>query len=608
MGRAGDRDPLRLLAQAPEPLLVLVDPDCDRMVHRLPDSAQVHLLPLAAPPPTAEPWSSVVVVASDRDALQRLVPTLPKIGRVTSFGLVLGWTDTLVPLTPADGWPSLLQIDSQRRGSTQVQLVQLSDRIGARRLFAEWARLAIGPDLRPLDGLRIAVHGGVAAPPGYSNARRYGDAERRDENERPAPPDVILTDDPAGVETTEHHVIGRAPTIVDVTVEPGIGPLDARILNPIGFDRSPRRGLAQLDLPAPGTPRLSLAHRELTTSAARGATEQMVDALRRQSGVVISWPAAADLTFATPVAGLAMSGTPLVSAGLPGWAAELLGADLSKLVSTPVDLADELAREEYSIALRRAAHAAFALPAWRARLGARAGLPAPYRPRVSIVLATKRADRLDHALAQVRGQVGADLELVLAPHGFEVDPRQVASLAGDHVTTQVVAQPAETRFGDVLAAAADAAAGDLIVKMDDDDWYGPDFVTDLLLARSYSGAELVGMPWELTYLEGPDQTVRRIEGTEEYGRFVAGGTMMIERTLLREVGGFRSVFRYVDASLITDVLSAGGRVYRTQGLGYIYRRADTGHTWEADFDRFLGEHRVAARWDGFRPSRLFPAS
>jgi len=31
----------------------------------------------------------------------------------------------------------------------------------------------------------------------------------------------------------------------------------------------------------------------------------------------------------------------------------------------------------------------------------------------------------------------------------------------------------------------------------------------------------VGMPWELTYLEGPDQTVRRVEGTEQYGRFVA---------------------------------------------------------------------------------------
>ena len=41
---------------------------------------------------------------------------------------------------------------------------------------------------------------------------------------------------------------------------------------------------------------------------------------------------------------------------------------------------------------------------------------------------------------------------------------------------------ADVLFGDVLRAATDAAAGDVVVKMDDDDWYGPDVVADLLAA------------------------------------------------------------------------------------------------------------------------------
>ena len=112
------------------------------------------------------------------------------------------------------------------------------------------------------------------------------------------------------------------------------------------------------------------------------------------------------------------------------------------------------------------------------------------------------------------------------------------------------------------------------------------------------------MPAEYLFLEPLDVTVRRTDASENWGRFVAGGTMMLDRALLREVGGFRPVYRFVDASLLGDVLGAGGRVYRTQGLGYLFRRTDAGHTWQADLDFFLDPARLRERWDGFRPSRL----
>jgi hypothetical protein len=217
-------------------------------------------------------------------------------------------------------------------------------------------------------------------------------------------------------------------------------------------------------------------------------------------------------------------------------------------------------------------------------------------------MATRRPDLLEHALGQVARQRGVErLELVLAPHGFEVDRGRLAELAG-RATVQQVAMPEDALFGDVLHAAATVASGDVVMKMDDDDWYAPDAVADLLLARGYSGAELVGMPDDVYYVEPGDETLRLGQRSEVYRQFVAGGTLMLDRGLLHEVGGFRSVRRHVDAQLIAAVRAAGGATYRTHGLGYVLRRTDSGHTWQADLDDLRS--RAAQRWPGFRPGRL----
>ncbi len=267
-----------------------------------------------------------------------------------------------------------------------------------------------------------------------------------------------------------------------------------------------------------------------------------------------------------------------------------------------VDLADPSAREEHSVRQRRMAHATWSTAAWRRRTAERIGVRVAAEPSVSVVLATRRPEMLGFALRQVRRQRGVDLQLVLATHGFEPDAGEVR----EHGPERVVVRPQDSSvlFGDVLNAGVQAADGDLVLKMDDDDWYGRDFVADLLLARSYSGAEMVGTPAEYHYLAERDVTVRRGHQAERYAPFIAGGTMLVERGLLREVGGFRSVRRYVDAQLIAAVQRAGAATYRTHGLGYLLRRNASGHTWQVDLDYLLDPSRVAEIRPGFAPSAL----
>ena len=383
-------------------------------------------------------------------------------------------------------------------------------------------------------------------------------------------------------------VPSRSPVVA--TPDPVTGPLDVGVLNPIGFDPHPTLGTAVLRPEPSGVVRLEgVAGADVI--GPDGASARTVAALRPHRGVRVA-DGAGSPVLARTVAGLAMAGVPLTVEALSEASRERLGPALHDVLAAEVDLADPLRREEHSVRLRRAA------------LLAHAGLPRP--PACSVVLCTRRPQRLDFALRQVARQRPLDLEVVVVGHGFAPDPARVADRLDGRPAT-VLELPADMLFGEALDAGVRATSGDVVVKMDDDDWYGRDFLVDLLLARAYSGADLVGTTAEMVHLEQLDRTIRTREPSERYARLVAGGTILVSRDLLAELGGFRPVRRFVDRQLLHSAAVAGVPVYRAHGLGYLLRRTSEGHTWDPGLDFFLDEDRVAREWEGFAPSLLLDA-
>ncbi len=563
------------LAGLQGPVLVVTDLPVERVVAEgLADDVTV--LPLGAAP--ADPrFRTVLLAVADPAALRRAATALPPLGGARTVGCVVLAAPAPVLLRPRPLWPALVDLDARVDGAgVATTRVRFATRVGsAAEVLVELARATGLPAGTGNAGLFVALGGDTAAPPVDPSAVTSYDVASE------TPPDVVVGGG-AG-DLPETAVLGRAPVRLATSDDLAVGPLDEALLNPHGFRREWDGEV--VDLPPDAS-----------------ATPGCVRALRGAQGVRVTWPA-----DERAVAALAMSGVPLVSGPVPALSRARLGDALADVLEQQVDLADALPREEHSVRLRRAALAHHSTLGWRGRLAARAGTRSAAHPTVSIVLPTRRPDLLDFALRQVAKQraslPGVEIELVLAAHGFVPDAAQVAAALDGRAHT-VLPLDAATLFGDVLRAATDAAAGDVVLKMDDDDWYGGDVVTDLLLARRYSGAELVGMPAEMVYLEPIATTVRRRGPSEGHGAVVAGGTMMIDRSLLRAVGGFRPVRRFVDAQLLDAVRVAGGSTYRTHGLGYLLRRTSAGHTWDTGLGYFLTRQAVADQWHGFRPSAL----
>jgi len=229
-------------------------------------------------------------------------------------------------------------------------------------------------------------------------------------------------------------------------------------------------------------------------------------------------------------------------------------------------------------------------------------------PAVSVVLVTHRDRFLAHALSQIARLDYPSMQVVIGLHGVDIDDREVAALIE---RTGLKSSPAsagrrevvvhridrDVPFGRAMQAACDRADGVLITKVDDDDHYAPEHVWDLVLARMYSGAQLVGKALDWIHVEADDITAfRPAYPAESYATFVAGGTMLISKADLLEAGGWRPVPKSIDRALIEQVKRIGGLVYRTHGLGYVYVRHGEAHTAIVSDEHFLTEN--VGQWPG----------
>ena len=275
-----------------------------------------------------------------------------------------------------------------------------------------------------------------------------------------------------------------------------------------------------------------------------------------------------------------------------------LGPELFELMTRDSRTLDRGAHEFLSIRMRRAALRDHSLRS-RAQQICGAVLPEPpLPPLVSILMATRRPSFLPQAIDAVARQTYPRLELVLVLHGdgFEACGPHLDRL---NCPAKVLPIAAACPFGEALNEAVRASSGSLLSKMDDDDLYDSDHIWDLVLAHDYSRASLVGKGAEYIYLAHSNRTVRRFSGgAETYRNTVAGSAMLIARTEIDRVGGWRPIPRSVDQALIEDVVKAGGRVYRTHGCGYVAVRHGSGHTWKVDDDYFLkAADAQSAGWD-----------
>jgi len=228
-------------------------------------------------------------------------------------------------------------------------------------------------------------------------------------------------------------------------------------------------------------------------------------------------------------------------------------------------------------------------------------------PTVSVLVSTLRPGDLSSLLTQLHNQTLPSFELLLGLHGFDLLPshkRQITALNRRKVKVTTEKFSKDKVLGEILTALAESSASEFIAKMDDDDYYGPEHLRDLLDAALSTGADVVGRAMNYVYLEPLDVTVRRFaphgtQAVELWSDWVCGGTILAKRESAQAAGWFGSGNTAVDRFLLSSVTNNGGKIWRTFGAGYIYRRTFTFHTYVTHYSKYLNgaNEQVIGIWD-----------
>jgi hypothetical protein len=214
-------------------------------------------------------------------------------------------------------------------------------------------------------------------------------------------------------------------------------------------------------------------------------------------------------------------------------------------------------------------------------------IPSVSKPVISSIISTKRPQNIPHVIGEFTKQSYAHKELVLVLHGSGFDEKMIdKELSKVNVDYKILQKSTNTIFGENLNDAVEAARGDFITKMDDDDYYGENHLLDLLSAYRYSRADIVGKWSNWVYLKNKDRTTTWvIEHQETYTHHLPGATFMMARDFMRKAR-FGRVKKGIDSELYRRIEARGGTMYSTHRYNFV-RVRHSGHTYDASDEKFL---------------------
>ena len=202
--------------------------------------------------------------------------------------------------------------------------------------------------------------------------------------------------------------------------------------------------------------------------------------------------------------------------------------------------------------------------------------------KISVITPTARGSFIDNIRQNYAGQLYQDKELLIILNNSRLQPKAWQRYFNRIPAVKVFQLGDATTLGECLNFAISQARGSYISKMDDDDYYGPYYLTDLLHYLTTTEADITGKLGRFIYFE-ETRSLRFCNARDclNYVNGVKGATFLVKQAVFRQLS-FQSRNQAEDTFFIQGCRQAGFKFYAGDPFNYVQLRMKNkmNHTWQ----------------------------
>jgi len=219
-------------------------------------------------------------------------------------------------------------------------------------------------------------------------------------------------------------------------------------------------------------------------------------------------------------------------------------------------------------------------------------------PLVSIIVATARPDNILNIIKNISCQRYVNKELIVIPQNYtqiqlSVLQKALNGIAKDLMSFKVLSLGDKLALGTRLNHGIRSANGSYWAKMDDDDIYLENYLSDLMMELVLNDYDIVGKSEQFVYCEGINKTILKRPGYSNLKTSVSGASLVVKRDARKEVL-FGDVNKGEDTFLLKAARDDGLTIYAADPFNFVVMRSSSPdkHTWKASDEYFLNNGEV----------------
>ena len=219
---------------------------------------------------------------------------------------------------------------------------------------------------------------------------------------------------------------------------------------------------------------------------------------------------------------------------------------------------------------------------------------------VSIITCTIRDECMDNIFNNYQQQTWKEKELIIVLNKDSMDIDRWIKKAKKYPNVQVFQLYENATLGDCLNFGVLNSSYDIIAKFDDDDYYGPDYITNALLVFEDPNISIVGKNSIYIYFKSKKALIH-VHGAENaMSETVAGATLMFRKNVFYYIR-FEKVNRAEDYFFIEQCKKLDYNIFSTERFDFAVIRQDSEkHTWKINDDDLMGWGDLVGYMDDFQ--------